>query len=180
MPARVQGELNGTLEEGKAQEKEWLEQSMEILEKDEIATDDKITWAAHHSAKQSVSGDPPVISALLPLFYEKAATPAMIKHGMDVLKRAIHFLNPNQIPVIALDQPLFALAKMVQWKWPATHGEEKYVVMFGGLHLEAALWATLGDLLDCSGWTTALVDAQVASSGVADSFVKASHITRTR
>lgn len=83
--------------------------------------------------------DPPALSALLPLFYVKAATPVVIKHGMDVLKRKMKFLNPSQIPVIALDQPLFALAKMVQWRWPETHVEEKYVVMFGGLHLEMAL-----------------------------------------
>ena len=99
---------------------------------------------------------------------------------MDVLKEAITSLNPSQIPVIALDQPLFALAKMVQWKWPDTHGEDKYVVMFGGLHMEMALWNTLGDLLESSGWITAIVEAEVASSGVADSFLRAAHLTRTR
>ena len=52
--------------------------------------------------------------------------------------------------------------------------------MFGGLHLEMALWTTLGDLLGSSGWTTALIEAEVASSGVAESFLKASHLTRTR
>ena len=81
---------------------------------------------------------------------------------------------------MAVDQPLFALAKMVQWKWPDTHGEDKYVVMFGGLHLEMALWSTLGDLLEGSGWTNALVEAEIASSGVAESFLKTSHLTRTR
>ena len=104
----------------------------------------------------------------------------LLLHGMGVLKQAITFLNPAQIPVIVLDQPLFALAKMVQWKWPESHGEEKYVVMFGSLHLEMALWNTLGDLLDASGWTTALVEAEVASPGVAESFLKALHLTRTR
>ena len=113
-------------------------------------------------------------------YYKKASVPAMIKYGMDALKKAIKFLNPAQIPVMAVDQPLFALAKMVQWKWPNTHGEDKYVVMFGGLHLEMALWRTLGDLLDGSGWTTALVEAEIASSGVAESFLKTSHLTRTR
>ena len=38
----------------------------------------------------------------------------------------------------------------------------------------------LGDLLESSGWTGALVKANVASYGTADSFLKASHITRTR
>ena len=38
----------------------------------------------------------------------------------------------------------------------------------------------LGDWLDGSGWTSALVQADVASAGVADSFIKASHVTKTR
>ncbi len=123
--------------------------------------------------------DPPAVCALLPLFYEKAASPAMIKHGMDVQKQAIEYLNPGQIAVTTFDQPLFALAKYVQWKWPATHGEALYVVMLGGLHTEMALWSTLGDILEGSGWTTALIEAEEASSGTADSFVKVLHLTRT-
>ena len=46
--------------------------------------------------------------------------------------------------------------------------------MFGGVHIEMALWDTIGDFLDCSGWTTALCEAGIATSGVADSFLKAS------
>ena len=53
-------------------------------------------------------------------------------------------------------------------------------MMFGGLHMEMALWNTLGDLLESSGWITAIVEAEVASSGVADSFLRAAHLTRTR
>ncbi len=81
---------------------------------------------------------------------------------------------------MAFDQPLFALAKYVQWSWPQTLGEESFVVMFGGLHIEMAIWDTIGDFLDCSGWTSALCEAGVATSGIADSFLKAIHLTRTR
>ena len=52
--------------------------------------------------------------------------------------------------------------------------------MLGGLHTEMALWSTIGNLLDGSGWTTALTEAQVASVGTADSFLKVAHLTRTR
>ena len=38
----------------------------------------------------------------------------------------------------------------------------------------------LGDWLDGSGWTSALVAAEVATGEVADSFIKATHVTRTR
>ena len=44
--------------------------------------------------------------------------------------------------------------------------------MQGGLHIEMALWNTVGDYLEDSGWTTALTNADVASAGKADSFLK--------
>ena len=49
---------------------------------------------------------------------------------------------------MAFDQPLFALAKFVQWKWPVSYGEKKFVVMFGGLHSEMALLNIISDLLE--------------------------------
>ena len=44
------------------------------------------------------------------------------------------------------------------------------VFMLGGLHIEMAFLA--GDWLESSGWVSALVQADVASPGVADSFFK--------
>ena len=52
--------------------------------------------------------------------------------------------------------------------------------MFSGLHIEMVIWTTYGDYLQGSGWTSALTQAGIASSGTADSFLKASHLTRTR
>ena len=46
-----------------------------------------------------------------------------------------------------------------------------FVVMFGGLHIKMAALKTLGDLLEGSGWTGALVQAGVATSGTADLFL---------
>ena len=43
-----------------------------------------------------------------------------------------------------------------------------------------ALWNTLGDLLEGSGWTAALTEAEVTSTGTADSMLKAAQLTRTR
>ena len=104
----------------------------------------------------------------------------MIKHGMDVVKQATILLNPGQTPVITFDQPLFALAKLVQWNFPATHGEGQYVAMLRGLHTEMALCNVLGDLLEGSGWTSALSKAEVSSAGTAQSLLNAAHLTRTR
>ncbi len=99
---------------------------------------------------------------------------------MEIVRQITEHLNPGQIPVTTFDQSLFALAKMIQWCWPESHGENKHVVMFGGLHIEMALWNTIGAFLDGSGWTTALCDAGIARAGTADSFLKACHLMRTR
>ncbi len=169
------------LDAGKADEEKWVKHSLQLLSQVEKLTNQQcVSWAAFHASLASVPHDPPVVNSLLPLFYEKAATLSMIKHGMNIQQQITDYLNPGQIPVTTFDQPLFALAKAVQWCWPESHGEKKHVVMFGGMHIEMALWKTLGDLLDSSGWTTALCEAGIATSGTADSFLKASHLTRTR
>ena len=62
---------------------------------------------------------------------------------MDIVKAAVHHLNPGQIPVLAADQPLYAFAKEIQWTWPASHGEDHFVIMFGGLHIEMAMLKVL-------------------------------------
>ena len=119
-------------------------------------------------------------TALLPLFQESAHTVAMIKHSLDVIKTAVEHLNTGQTPVVAFDQPLYALAKQIQWKLPDKYGEDKFVVMFGGLHIEMAALKTIGDWLRGSGWAQALVQAEIATAGTADSFYRASHVMRTR
>jgi len=71
----------------------------------------------------------------------------MVKYRMECIKQIINFLNLNQTPVMIFDQPLFNLAKYVQWSWPQSLGEQSFVVMLGGLHIEMALWNTIGDFL---------------------------------
>ena len=152
-------------------------------EKERITDESNISWSAYHVENSTDKCDGEkveMISSLLPLFYEVAHTEAMICHSMKVVQRAVQHINKNQIPVIAMDQPLFALAKQIQWSLPFTFGEDQFVIMFGGLHIEMAVLKVIGDLLTDSGWTSALVEAGIASSGTADSFLKASHVTKTR
>ena len=55
---------------------------------------------------------------------------------MDVVKKAVESLKPGQIPVVTVDQPLYTIAKQIQWNRTGSHGEERFIVMFGGLHIE--------------------------------------------
>ena len=97
----VQGEVN--VDKAKQQEGRWVRHALSKLSNDDVSAEDSITWAAYHSKNHEQMNDRPAIAALLPLFYEKADTPAMMKHGMDVLREAASFLNPGQVPVITLD-----------------------------------------------------------------------------
>jgi len=47
----------------------------------------------------------------------------MVKHSLSVIKNAIETLNS---PVIAFDQPLYALGKRIRWKWPEDYGKDRY------------------------------------------------------
>lgn len=54
---------------------------------------------------------------------------------MTIVQAAVQHLNPGQVPVLATDQPLFALAKQIQWTWQNTLGEDHFVIILGGLHI---------------------------------------------
>jgi len=103
------------------------------------------------------------ITSLLPLLRDEAHSIATVKHVLEKIKETVQFLNPGQTPVVA-----------------AEYGEDKVVMMFGGLHIEMAALKSVGSLLKDSGWTSAPVEAGVASSGTAESHLSASNVTKTR
>ena len=110
--------FEGQLDIAQIKEKCWLKHSIKLIEK-ELEKGDIVAWSAYHASQQYASHYLlPALTQRLPLFYEEAATASMIKHGMDVLREATQFLNLGQIPVMAVDAPLYALAKFVQWSWP--------------------------------------------------------------
>ena len=99
---------------------------------------------------------------------------------MVVAKDAIHYLNPAQTAVITMDQPLYSLAKQIQWTYTETLREQNYIVVLGGLHIEMVCLHILGQWLEGSGWCSALVEAEVTTSGKAASLISGSHVKCTR
>ena len=59
------------------------------------------------------------------------------------------------------------------------YGEDKFVMVFGGLHIDMAALRTPGDWLQGSGWVEALVQAEITTARTADSLC-AAHVARTR
>ncbi len=75
-----------SLDEAILEEDGWVSHALPLLDKEFLTREDMLMWAAYHASHQPSMQDPPALRALLPLFYEKSATPAMVKHGMDVQK----------------------------------------------------------------------------------------------
>ena len=91
---------------------EWL-QNLSLTQ--EVGNEVNITWSAHHAEKNAGLDFDVSITSLLPLLRDEAHSVATVRHCMDKVKDAIAYLNPNQVPVITADQPIYALAKQVQW-----------------------------------------------------------------
>ena len=76
-----------------------------------------------------------------------------------------NYLNPGQTAVFGLYQPLYAIAKRIQWLLPNDYDHRKVVIMLGALHIEMVMLGCLGDLLEDSGWTVALSNSGIISPG---------------
>ena len=76
-------------------ENEWVQISTRLLKKEEIEKGDAIASTAYHASKKTPTHGLPALCPMLPLFYEKSATPAMNKHGMDIVKQAtnLHLIS---------------------------------------------------------------------------------------
>lgn len=164
-----------------------------LIEKDEIDWLDKVSnnldnensnlslhWPAHHSLQKRGSSRPCTKIALLPLFLENAHSTSMILHSMNIIKLATNKLNPQQVPVITCDQPLFALAQQISLTLPETHGQKDFVFVFGGLHIEMTMMKTIGDYIAESGWTTALLNAEIFTKGKIDNVIHGGQIKQAR
>ena len=67
----------------------------------------------------------------------------MLRHCFEVIQTAVQHVNPSQIPVICVDQPLFAKMKQLQWSMDSLYGEDKFVILLGGLHTEMICYKAL-------------------------------------
>ena len=119
--------------QAKKDELKWLSKVMESLQKEHLQQMECVSWSAYHANIQDKAIPAAAIIALLPLFMDSAHSVAMIKHSMTIVQATIQYLNP--VPILAADQPLYALVKQIQWTWSSTLGEDHFVVMFGGLHI---------------------------------------------
>ena len=60
-----------------------------------------------------------------------------------------------------MDQPIYAIAKQIQWKGTDTLVENKFVLMLGALHIEFVIEAVKGQLVDGFGYLSVISEAGV-------------------
>ena len=152
-----------------------MDNTRQVLDEKELTKEDIVSWAAYQAYKSSLTSHQPALISLLPLFTENTHSLT----NVNVINSPVKDQNRSQIPV-AVDQLLFALAKQIQWKVGGVCDESHVVIMLGGLHIEMAAFKALGKWVLGSEWPEALTNATVASPGVANSFLAASRIIRTR
>ena len=116
-----------------------------------IESDTSLNWSAHHASINRGLAFEVSIAALLPLLREQVHSVATVRHVMDKTKETLAYLTPDQIPVINANQPIFAVLKQVQWQWPEQYNKDKFVIMFGGPHIEMAALKSIGTLLQSIG-----------------------------
>ena len=95
---------------------------------------------------------------------------------MQVIKKAVEFVNPGQISVILGDCPLYAQQEKFQWKY-VDEGEESNMGCFMDfLHVEMASQECRGKLLAECGWDRVFHQAKIFTSGIAASLVGGKHV----
>ena len=124
-------------------EADWIASATKNMEtKDNLDDGEALSWAAYNATHQPkpIARRPIGITAMLPMFKEKANTPTSMQHSMLLVKSAIDKLNPGQTPCIAGDQPLFATIKTIQW-----HSDTPDALKEGTLHIEMLIIALIGN-----------------------------------
>ena len=94
---------------------------------------------------------------------------------MLVVKKAIEFVNPGQVPVIG-DCPLYAQHKKCQWGYHDEVIESKMVCFMGFLHVEMTSQDCGGKLVARSGWDWMFSLANVSTTGVVGSLLGGKHV----
>lgn len=157
---------------------EWLSHTLKVA-KENIEPCARSNWSAFHA---NLITEPPVknMSVLMPLLHEEIATHAMVRHTIDIIIKVIQKVNPDQVPVITGDQPVYAIAKQVQWLYPNQYGEDKILMMMGPLHIEMATINMIGDWLQSSGWVNIIIKSEMHTPGRADSLLSGKHPKRSR
>ena len=92
-------------------EMDWLNQ---VADQEHMENEGNLpqSWSAYNAKYTIDVNIIKSISSVLPLFKENSHSVSLMIHAMKLIKLVTNFLNPDQTPVLAFDQPLYAIAKI--------------------------------------------------------------------
>ena len=119
-----------------------------------------LCWKQTIVSREYVSLKKPVFNTgLMPLLLENAHATALLSRVMNLVKKAVERLNPNQTPVLTMDQPLPAVAKEIQWLWPDSFSNNNIVIMIRWGRVGVFMLRWPGEWLNGSVWPSAITTA---------------------
>ena len=78
--------------------------------------------------------------------------------------KCTEIINPGQTPVDCSDQPVFALTKELQFRFP--NMSQNHFLLFGGLHIEKSLLVLHGQRIKASGLMEILNNLKTSTIGL--------------
>ena len=122
------------LDVAKTEEMKWLDGMIYAN-----SVDNSMSWSKYHSIARRREFETPGINSILPLIKEPIHTLKAQYHCVNITKITISNINPGQIPADTCDQPVYAITKEIQWRYPAELSDAQYFTILGGLHIEQSL-----------------------------------------
>ena len=87
---------------------------------------------------------------------------------MKIAMGLTNHLNSRQITIMVVDQPVYAIAKQLQWCYP---DQCRALFMLQPLHIEVAFMSAIGDWVKGNGWTDILNRAKIIMVRRVESFL---------
>ena len=140
----------------------------------------KHAWSSYHAGKKRVPTPTPLNSSIFPLLKGVVHTLEMQHHLIKLCTEHTNTLNPQQVTAVGCsDQPLYALSKIIQWKY-AEFAFPKYFALFGALHIEKELLIANGHLVAGTGLDEILGDTSIDTAGLQTATVDVNYIHKAR
>ncbi len=67
------------------------------------------SWSTYHADAQNAIIPPAAMDDLLPLFTNTDHSVAVLRHSVDIIKAAVQYVNPDQVPIPTADHPDFVI-----------------------------------------------------------------------
>ena len=126
-----------------------------------------LPWSSYHSNNLTCNNSDcvPGRHSLMPLINEKVNTLKSQYHCMAIIKKTINFTNKGQVLIDTSDQPVWAISKEMQIRYPSEFPPEKHICALGDVHREHTGLLVHGNLIKGSVLDTLFLHSKLSTDG---------------